>query len=177
MSKVFCIDAGHGGKDAGAVNGGLYEKASALATAKLLKKELEAKGHEVIMTRDSDTFLELSERCTIANKANVNAFISIHCNSAENKDAHGIETWFCTGSVTGEQLAKAVQAELIDSTGANDRCIKPGTFYVLKNTKAPAILVETGFISNEEEKILLFKTYYQEKMVKAIAEGVLNVLT
>lgn len=170
------IDAGHGGFDSGAVNGGLYEKASTLAMAKLLKKELEGKGYKVVMTRESDVFPTLSDRCEISNKANADIFVSIHCNSAENKEAKGIETFYCTGSIKGQTIAKAVQTELIEATGAKDRGVKSGLYFVLKHTKAPAILVETGFISNEDEKKLLFKTYYQEKVVKAIASGLMKIV-
>lgn len=166
----ICIDSGHGGRDAGAVNGGLYEKASALATAKILKIELEKLGHTVILTRDTDIFLELSERCKIANRANADLFISLHCNSSTNKTAQGIETWKYVSS--NNPYAKNVQKRLIEATGAKDRGVKDGTFYVLKNTKAKAILVEMGFISNEVEKLKLFKTHYQTTIAKAIAQGV-----
>lgn len=176
MSKLICVDAGHGGKDAGAVNGGKYEKAVALATAKILKSELEKNGFKVVLTRDSDIFLELSERCQISNRANADLFISIHCNSAENKSAEGVETWFCKGSTKGEKVAEIVQSDLIEATGAKNRGRKAGTFYVLKNTKAPAILVEMGFISNPEESIKLFKTYYQTAVAKAIAKGVSDAI-
>lgn len=164
------IDAGHGGKDAGAVNKGLYEKAVTLATAKILKKELEALGHEVILTRETDVFLELSQRCRIANQANCDLFISLHCNSAENKTAQGIETWKYVSS--NNPYAVNVQKRLIEATGAKNRGVKDGTFYVLKNTRAKAILVEIGFISHEEEKLKLFKTSYQTTIAKAIAQGI-----
>lgn len=164
------IDAGHGGKDAGAVNKGLYEKAVTLATAKILKKELEALGYEVILTRDTDKFLELSERCRISNQANADLFISLHCNSSTNKTAQGIETWKCVSS--NNPYAVNVQKRLIEATGAKNRGVKDGTFYVLKNTRAKAILVEMGFISHEEEKLKLFKTSYQTAIAKAIAQGV-----
>lgn len=164
------VDAGHGGKDAGAVNKGLYEKAAALATAKILKKELENKGFEVILTRDSDVFLELSERCRISNLANADLFISIHCNSSENKTAQGIETWKYVSS--NNPYAVNVQKRLIEATGAKNRGVKDGTFYVLRNTRAKAILVEMGFISHEEEKLKLFKTSYQTSVAKAIAQAI-----
>lgn len=170
------VDAGHGfnsktGKgDTGAVNGGLYECASTLATAKILKKELEALGYEVILTRDTDKFLELSERCRISNQANADLFISLHCNSSTNKTAQGIETWKYVSS--NNPYAVNVQKRLIEATGAKNRGVKDGTFYVLKNTRAKAILVEMGFISHEEEKLKLFKTSYQTAIAKAIVQGV-----
>lgn len=167
---IICVDSGHGGKDCGAVNKGLYEKAVTLATAKILKTELEKLGHEVILTRDTDKFLELSERCKIANNSKCQLFISLHCNSSTNKTAQGIETWKYVSS--NNPYAVNVQKRLIEATGAKDRGVKDGTFYVLKNTRAKAILIELGFLSNDAEKLLLFKTSYQTTIAKAIAQGV-----
>lgn len=168
------IDAGHGGKDAGAVNGGKYEKAVTLATAKILKSALESKGFDVILTRDTDVFLELSERCRISNQANADLFISLHCNSATNKTAQGIETWKYQGS--NNPYAVNVQKRLIEATGTKDRGVKDGTFYVLRGTKCKAILVEMGFISHDEESVKLFKTYYQTTIAKAITQGVIDTV-
>lgn len=175
MSKII-LDAGHGGKDAGAVNGGLYEKAAALKVATLVGTMLTKAGHQVYYTRKDDTFVELADRCKLSNELNADFFISVHCNSAENKSASGVETWFCKGSSKGKLLANYVQAELADISGVKNRGIKEGTFYVLKHTKAPAILVELGFISNETEKKLLFKESYQQKLASAIAIGLQTYL-
>ena len=78
MAKKFVIDAGHGGKDAGAVNGGLYEKAAALKVAKLLGVELEKRGNTVVYTRMDDTFVELSDRTKISNNSNADYLSLIH---------------------------------------------------------------------------------------------------
>lgn len=169
------IDAGHGGKDAGAVNGGKYEKAVALATAKILKRALEEAGHTAILTRETDVFLELSERCKISNNANADLFISLHCNSSTNKTAQGIETWKYQGS--NNPYAVNVQKRLIEATGAKDRGVKDGTFYVLRGTKCKAILVEMGFISHDEESVKLFKTYYQTTIAKAIVQGIIDTVS
>ena len=95
-------------------------------------------------------------------------------NAAANKEASGIETWRYTNvGDTTRTLAKEVQTELIAATGARDRGVKTNTtFYVLKHTKAPAVLVEAGFISNNEEAKLLFASKYQDKIAKAIVNGV-----
>lgn len=175
MSKIV-IDAGHGGQDAGAVNGGLYEKAAALKVAKMVGGALSAKGHTVLYTRSTDVFVELKDRAKFANSNNADYFISIHCNSAENASASGIETWYCEGSTKGRNLASCVQNELAKIAGAKNRGVKAGSFYVLKNTEAPAILVELGFISNEAEKKLLFKEFYQQQLCDAIVSGVTSYL-
>ena len=175
MNKLICVDAGHGGLDAGAVNGGKYEKAVTLATAKILKKELEANGFKVILTRDTDKALMLQERCDISNKANADFFISIHCNSSTNADADGIETWRYP-TTSNKAFADNIQKRMIEAVGARNRGVKEGAFYVIKNTKCPAVLVEIGFISHAEESIKLFKTYYQTDIANAIVKGVLDTV-
>lgn len=174
MSKIV-IDAGHGGKDTGAVNGDLYEKAAALKVAKLVGGALAAKGHTVLYTRSSDVFVELKDRAAFSNSNDADYFISIHCNSAENAQASGVETWHYENSTKGRALAQSVQNELA-KLGAKNRGVKAGSFYVLKYTEAPAILVELGFISNPEEKTLLFKEYYQKQLCDAIVCGVAKYL-
>lgn len=164
------IDAGHGGSDAGATNEGLYEKTATLATAKILATKLKSLGHTVIMTRTDDTFVTLKQRAKLANDWGTQLFISLHCNSSTNKTAQGIETWKYVG--TNNPVAIAVQKNLIEMTGAKNRGVKDGTFYVLKHTNARALLVEMGFISNEEEKLKLFNTDYQETVANAIVKGI-----
>lgn len=177
MTKLIIVDAGHGGSDPGAVNGGLYEKAATLAVSKMLREELQTRGFDVKMTRDVDKDLSLAERCRIANATNAALFVSIHCNSAASREAIGIETYHATTcSETAKLCAANVQTSLIADTGARDRGVKSAAYYVLKNTKAPAILVEVGFISNQEEKLKLFKSSYQRNLALAIADGVLDTL-
>lgn len=178
MAKTIVIDAGHGGRDPGAVNKNKYEKVAALAIAKKVGAKLKEKGCSVKYTRNCDKFVTLAERCKFSNDYIADAFISIHLNSAANKEATGIETWRYTNVGTKtKELAKEVQTQLIAATGARDRGVKTSTtFYVLKHTKAPAILIEAGFISNDDEAKLLFASKYQDKIAQAIADGVLNAL-
>ncbi|MEM3341744.1 MAG: N-acetylmuramoyl-L-alanine amidase, partial [Thermoplasmata archaeon] len=90
----IAIDAGHGGRDPGAVGpSGLKESTINLDIAFRLKAILEAEGATIVMTRTSDTYVSLSERSSLANSRNVNYFISIHCNAYENSQAHGTETY------------------------------------------------------------------------------------
>lgn len=175
MLKIM-IDAGHGYNvktkvgDTGATNGGLYESAATLAVAKILFNKLNNLNYSVKMTRTDDTFVTLKQRAKLANDWGTQLFISLHCNSSTNKTAQGIETWKCVG--TNNPVAIAVQKNLIEMTGAKNRGVKDGTFYVLKHTKARALLVEMGFISNEEEKLKLFNTDYQETVANAIIKGI-----
>ena len=178
MTKKYkiCIDAGHGGIDAGAVNGNYYEKEAALMIACKLGKALALAGVEVIYTRKDDSNIELEERTTFANKNAADYFISIHLNAATNKQANGIETFAYNEGSTAYKLAGAVQKELIAKTGATDRKVKTANFYVLRKTAMPAILVETGFISNDVEAKALFTDGYQTIIANAIAKAVLSFL-
>lgn len=172
--KIVVLDAGHGGKSAGAVNGKYYEKTAALAIAKKVGAKLKERGFEVRYTRTKDVYFTLAERCRMANKWNADAFVSIHLNAAANKEAHGAETWRYekVGAHT-RKLADNVQAELVGVTGAKNRGVKTTTaFYVLKHTKMSALLVECGFISNDEECAKLFDGKYQDKIAEGIARGV-----
>lgn len=173
MSKIICIDAGHGGEP-GAVNGSKYESVATLDIAFKVGAELERNGYEVVYTRTTDKHITLAERCTISNSKNADAFISIHLNAAENKDAEGIETWrYQTVGATTKALASNIQEELITATGAKPRGVKTTTtLYVLRRTKAPAVLIECGFISNNYEAKQLFADSYQSKLAKAIVKGV-----
>lgn len=179
MSKIICIDPGHGGKDPGAVNGSKHESVATLDIARKVGAVLESKGYEVVYTRTKDKYLTLSERCAISNNKGVNAFVSIHLNASTNRNAHGIETWhyYKVGDRTKE-LANNIQNALIKSTSATNRGVKTSeTLYVLKHTIAPAVLVECGFISNHEESELLFDDDYQNKIANAIVTGIENTFT
>lgn len=171
---TICLDAGHGGTDPGAVNGGKREKDITLNLA-LKVGALIGDKVNVIYSRNNDTFIPLGNRCKISNNNKCDYFVSIHVNSAENKSAFGIETF--TYTVPGDKaskLAKNVQTNLIKATASKDRGIKTANYYVLKHTIAPAILIEVGFISNEVECKKLCSDDYQYKLAKAIADGILN---
>ena len=95
VTGTVCIDAGHGGSDTGAISqdGSLYEKDDNLKLALKVKEYLESMNLNVIMTRTDDTYIDLNERCKIANTNNVDLFVSLHRNSAENTSASGVEVW------------------------------------------------------------------------------------
>lgn len=178
MSIRVCIDAGHGGTDPGAVNGALHEADAALEIAKKVGSLLEARGASVKYTRTADNAVSLADRCKISNAFGADAFISIHLNSAENKNAAGIETWRYTSvGARTKALAENVHTELIGVTGAKNRGVKTtSSLYVLKNTTASAVLVECGFICNSAESKKLFTENYQNKIAQAIVNGVYKTL-
>lgn len=176
MTKI-CIDPGHGGADPGAIGpSGLKEKdvnlAVGLKLAELLKPIAEVK-----LTRTKDIAVSLKDRAQIANSFKCDYFISVHTNSFTDRKVGGVETWAYAPGGNGEKLAKAVQAELVKATGFANRGVKFNSkFAVLRDTKAPAILTETGFISNPDEEKLLKTDAFREKIAKAIAQGVAKQL-
>lgn len=172
MTKIICIDAGHGGKDSGAVGNGLQEKDIVLSIAKMVKSMLIEKSFKICMTREDDTFVELKDRCIIANKVKADIFVSIHCNSAESKSAFGFEIYHTQGSMQGQKLAADIKLSINENKEIirTDRGIKTANFTVLTATNMPAVLVETAFISNiEDSKILKTK---QSEFATAICKGI-----
>ena len=153
----IALDAGHGGRDPGAVNHklDLEEKKPALTIAKLTKGLLDNSGHETVMIRNNDKYVSLSDRAFIANDEKADIFISIHHNSFHDKNANGIETYHWPRSAAGFKLAEIIQKKSIKCTGLTDRGVKEGRFSVLRNTNMPAVLLEVGFISNPKEAKLL----------------------
>ena len=173
--KIICIDPGHGGAQPGAVNGRFKEKTAALAISLKLKDKLKEAGFKVIMTRDTDIDVSLASRCKISNDSGANAFVSIHLNSCHSDEPHGAETWkWHKTRQFSKALADAVQADLIAATGAKNRGVKESDVYVLKHTKASALVVECGFISNNEECRKLFNPVYQDKIADGICRGIIK---
>lgn len=127
----------------------------------------------MVYSRTTDVFLELSERTNLANKANADIFVSIHCNAAENVNAKGVETFSYPNSSKGVALSKCIQDSILQSKVYTlDRGIKTADFAVLRQSKMPSALVELGFITNvEDSKILRDK---QNELALSIAKGILN---
>lgn len=173
---AVCIDPGHGGIQPGAVNGRFKEKSAALAISLKLRDKLKAAGFKVIMTRDTDIDVSLASRCKVANEADVNAFISVHLNACHNDEPNGVEVWkWYRTREFSKTLADCVQSEVIGATGAKSRGVKLSReYYVLRQTKASAIVVECGFISNSEECHRLFTEKYQENIARGICAGVVK---
>lgn len=189
-NKKVCLDPGHGGRDPGAVGpSGLKEKEVNLAVAKEVAKLLGTMA-QVKLTRENDTNLgsdknsDLLKRALIANDYGADCFVSIHCNAAADKAAHGFEVWTTTGQTPADTLATMIIDEL--------KAIKPAltlrmdmkdgdpdkekNFSVLYNTKMPAVLVELGFISNPDEERLLRSRGFQSSCAFAIAKGISKFL-
>ena len=167
--KIF-LNSGHGGKDPGAIGAaGNKESEINAKIAKAAAERLKAAGHTVIVYQQERRLADVAEQ---ANASKADLFVSIHCNSAVNRNAHGTETWHYTGCPTGKKTAGAIQAELVRVLGTRNRGVKTSrALYVLRKTAMPAVLVEVGFISNpaEEKKIVANVAQIGE----AIATGII----
>ena len=178
--RLIVIDPGHGGRDPGATSAsGLKEKDLAFEMSKKLENQLKDKGYNVLMTRNSDTYIELKDRAKIANDVYADIFISIHANAHTNTSINGIETYYCPRdqgvNKTKDQypLAKHIQDNMIKETGANDRGVKQNSrFIVIRETNMPAVLLELGFISNQREEANLKNSQYQDKLIRGILTGI-----
>lgn len=178
---IIVLDAGHNYSvtDTGAVGNGLREQDITFYIASKAKPLLEKNGFTVIMTREklTDNVSEVSvgaslnERTVIANEAGAALFISIHCNAGGGT---GTETYYCTGSDTGQVLAEYIHEAVMDEVGLTDRGVKDATFYVLRNTDMPATLLETAFIDRASDAKILGDEKYQEAYAVGIAKGVCN---
>jgi len=167
------IDPGHGGKDPGAIAvNGHYEKAVNLSVALKVAYLLRQKGMTVILTRDSDRFVELEERAAIANRRNADLFVSIHADSHSDRGVRGFTVYIARSASTSSSQAANKMVRALKGTGLSNKGIQRADFRVLVKTRCPAILVEMGYLSNAQEASLLVTNYFQEKMARAIAEGI-----
>ncbi|WP_217596285.1 N-acetylmuramoyl-L-alanine amidase [Cohnella sp. GbtcB17] len=170
--KIVVIDPGHGDGDPGGIGATNKQEKSfnlslALKVEKLLKKE---SAFQVVLTRHDDTFIPLSDRATIANKAGADAFVSIHANIAPGKPTvRGTETYYYAGS--GKTLANVMHKHLVQATGFTDRKVKYASYKVLRETAMPATLLEVGFLSNATEESILFSDSFQDRVAQAIVDG------
>ena len=167
--KIF-IDAGHGGKDPGAVGNGLYEKDIALAVSLQLKTLLEKYGIETRLSRSTDTYLTINERYQLANAWGADYFISIHTNAGGGT---GAETLYYKAD--SKAYAQTLQSAFINAMGLRNRGVKyRDDLGVIKWTNMPAALIELAFIDTEADAVIL--NYNQDEIAHAIARGFLNLL-
>lgn len=144
-----------------------------LSIGTALKKELVKRGYTVMMTRETDVYHTPYQKAKYGNQVGADIFVSIHCNAAASESAHGTETLSYDLDGESYKLAKAIQESLIAVTNLTDRGVKQRKdLIVLNSTTMPAALVETAFISNKEEKLLLMDEAFRIKTAKAIAQGI-----
>ncbi len=178
------IDAGHGGGDAGALDPTetRYEKDDDLKVALLVEQYLTEMGAEVVMTRDTDVFVTLDERCIIANESQADLFVSIHRNLYDG-EARGVEIWVTNkkyeiDTALGQNIMDELEAVGISKNrGVNFGFIgNPYVNYqVNRETDMPSCLIELGFMQDAEDNRLFDENY--DAYAKAIAEGIMKTAT
>ncbi|NBI29783.1 N-acetylmuramoyl-L-alanine amidase [Chengkuizengella marina] len=183
------IDAGHGGKDPGALGvNGLKEKDVNLDISLKVRNILEERGHEVILTRESDIYISLQDRVKFTNQQNADLFVSIHANAHHDPSVKGSLVIYYNNQYPDEDypaskamstltpysrtLAQSVLNELIGEAGTKDLGLMSKAVYVARMGSIPSILVETAFLSNEEDAAKLFEESERQKMAIGIANGV-----
>lgn len=183
------LDAGHGSSDSGKVGiNGVLEKDINLFISKKTKKYLEKKGVRVIMTRDKDESLaegengnrkvqDMKARVKRINDTKPDLAVSIHQNSYHEESIHGAQVFYYEHSESGEKDARILQEALLAVDPDNTRQVKANTtYYLLKRTEVPILIVECGFLSNQEEAEKLASEDYQKEIAKAIANGIESCL-
>ena len=190
--RAIFLDPGHGGSDSGAVENGVREKDLTLSVYNKVSSRLASLGYTVLTSRNTDKDVGLVSRADQANKSNADMFLSIHFNAGGRGTAYGIETYYYKHEQGYEpeinkdnhnsperieksrKLANKIQQNLLYKTGAYDRGVRRASFAVLRETSIPSILVELGFIDNQEEVNKIKTNEYQEKLADGIVDGIVE---
>lgn len=175
--ETVVIDPGHGGSDVGAKGNFGDEKTFCLQFALILKDELEKRGLRVLLTRDSDRYMNLAQRVKLANDTPQSILLSLHFNSGTSA-SKGFETFVPVPTAAASQssqslaLATALHRAALMETGLNDRGISRANWKVLAWCKRPAVLMEAGFVTHPEEGRLISTPDYQRVLAVSVAEAV-----
>lgn len=188
--KVVVLDSGHGGSDPGKVGvNKILEKDINLSIAKKLKVYLESEGVKIIMTREEDKGLyeegssnkkaqDMKNRCKLIEESDADLTVSIHQNSYHEEYVKGAQVFYFSQSQDGKELAEFIQEALLKGVDPSNKRMAKGndSYYLLKNTKKPTVIVECGFLSNWEEAQLLALDDYQEKLAWNIYLGIMKYI-
>lgn len=182
-TEIVVIDAGHGGGDPGKIGiNNALEKDINLQIAKKVKENLEKQNMTVIMTREDDTAednktADLKKRVSLINKEKPAIAVSIHQNSYSQEAIKGAQVFYYEQSEKGKEAALLMQEELKQIDSENTREAKGNdTYYLLKKTEVPTIIVECGFLSNTQEADKLIDETYQKELANAICDGIIKWL-
>jgi len=193
---LVIIDAGHGGQDSGAVHNGVLEKDLTLDVARRIEGFARVHGLRTMLTRSTDTFISLAARADTANRENDCVFVSIHFDDGNRAVATGVQTFYATRqqpkslipswlpfiqpvlpqtvNFESQTLAGLVQEAVVARTHAADRGTRAEQFFVVANVRHPAVLVEGGFLSNNDDVAKLTKEEYRQELAAAITEGIVR---
>lgn len=170
---TIAIDAGHGGNDRGTTGArGTDEKELTLLTAELLESKLKAAGAEVIMTRDTDTYVSLRKRVAVGHQHAVDAFVSLHYDANPDSSITGFTTYYTKKTQKG--LAESINKGLGSNVTLRNRGVQPANYLVLRENMQDAILIELGFLSNPSEERILTTEVFREQASYGIYQGLLD---
>ena len=171
--NTVVVDAGHGGRDSGAVRRyGPPEKAAALDVAQRLNRKLRESQFRTVMTRSSDVFIPLEQRVAIGNRQPNSIFVSIHFNDSRRRGIRGFETYYA--SPYAARLAGRIQRKLLTIRGSANRGVHTANFRVLRKATYPSVLVECGFLSNRSEGRQAQTAAYRELLADKISEAIVD---
>lgn len=188
VGKVVYLDAGHGGVDPGAYYKDMYEEDINLSITLKLRDYLLTKGCTIYLTRDGDYDLsnpkarlrkrsDLSNRASLIDKSNADLYLSIHLNSSTSTAWKGAQVFYDDINKNNKDFALIFQKNFNSNLGSKREEKEIKNLYMYKNIKnVPGLLLEVGFISNANERQLLNKEWYQNKIVKVITKSVIDVL-
>lgn len=187
-NKVIYLDPGHGGRDPGAISKDIFEEHINLSISLKLRDNLEKLGAIVYLTRYGDYDLavpyardrkrsDLSRRVSVINKSNCDLYLSIHLNADPSSTWRGGQVFYDDINDDNKKIAKIIQQELRTYLGTRRKIQQMTDMYIHRRVDRPGVLVEVGFISNPGERYALTKNYYQEKVAKVIAGGVVKYLS
>lgn len=186
VGKTIYLDAGHGGKDPGAYYKDIYEEDINLSIVLKLRDKLESLGAIVYLTRDSDYDLsnpnailrkrsDLSNRVKMINSSDADIYLSIHLNSSSNTSWKGAQVFYDDINKNNEKLADIFQKSFNKYLNSNRKIQEISTLYMYKRITKPGLLLELGFISNPNERYLLNREDYQNKIVNVLSDSLLEV--
>src|SRR5881397_2618916 len=194
---VVVLDPGHGGRDSGAMCGGMLEKDLTLDVTRRIDRLLNSEGIAALMTRVGDTYVSLADRAAFANRIRNCIFVSIHFNEDNKPISTGVETYYASHQIAtassvaswlpflwrplsespnseSQRLAGFIQEALVARTRAINRGTQPGQFFVIANVTSPAVLIEGGFLTNKEDISKLVSEDYRDQIAAAVADGILR---
>ncbi len=170
---TIVVDAGHGGNDHGTTGQrGTNEKEITLKTASLLASKLSAAGANVVMTRESDEYVALRKRVSIAHQYEADAFISIHYDAIDDSSINGFTSYYMNSNQQG--LAEAINNGLSNKIDLKNRGTQQGNYLVLRENRQQAALIELGYLSNSSEERVITSAKFREQATLGIYQGILN---
>ncbi|MBV7441572.1 N-acetylmuramoyl-L-alanine amidase [Weeksellaceae bacterium TAE3-ERU29] len=166
--RVVVIDAGHGGQDNGVAHEEVYEKDIVLDIAKKVQEHYKNSNVEIILIRDDDTFVPLSERAEYINSLNPDMVLSLHINSSDNKNRNGMEIYVLKDKENSKQLVEKIKQTDIFKNAE----VKNARFILLQKVKAPIAFLELGFLTNETDRNYLTSDKGQSEIVDALVQSI-----